>query len=33
MKKESTFKSAISGIEYADTEKVSCKISASLFMI
>jgi len=26
MKKESTFKSAISGIEYADTEKVSCKI-------
>jgi uncharacterized membrane protein len=26
MKKESTFKSAISGIEYSDTEKVSCKI-------
>jgi len=26
MKKETTFKSAISGIEYSDTEKVSCKI-------
>jgi uncharacterized membrane protein len=26
MKKETTFKSAISGIEYPDTERVSCKI-------
>jgi len=26
MKKETTFKSAISGIEYSETEKVSCKI-------